>query len=129
MATLINNMPNIEHTLHQNVLVALDDMLDDAITSVRYMMLYGYSGVHYHKFRAVRGTDIYDTGLLYQDLQGYVDNAEQAFYVGSTLYYASFVHDGTRRVEPRPYLLDGVTLINSFDRIAKRELPKGIDHE
>lgn len=126
-------MPNVEHTLHQNVLVALDDMLDDAIASVRYMMLYGYSGVHYHKFRGVRGTDIYDTGLLYEDVQGYVDNAEQAFYVGSTLYYASYVHDGTNRltgsIEPRPYLLDGVTLINNFDSIAKRELPKGIDHE
>lgn len=127
MAKLINNIPQLIETIHNNVPAALEAIKDDGIDSVHYMMLHGYSEPHRHWVTGSIGTDIYDTGALYKDVQGLVNNEEQRVTFGNTLYYASYVHEGTRKVHARPYLEDGITLINDFAKKAAKELKKGIE--
>lgn len=46
------------------------------------------------------------TGALRRDIAGRADS--QAAYVGNSLHYARYVHDGTSRMAARPYLQEGI---------------------
>ncbi len=126
MARLINNTPLMLRRFRKNIPDALEAIKDDGIVSVHYMMLHGYSEVHRHWVTGGRGTEIYDTGLLYKDVQGLVDIEKKIVRLGNTLYYADYVHDGTKKVHARPYLVDGIETVNSFGKEVAQALSKGI---
>lgn len=125
---LTNNLPKIEKQMRKNVENALVAMGDDAVTSIQYMMLYGYSDPHPNRGKGKNNgyhTQIYDTGALFRDVQYHIDD-QNTIHVGNTLYYASYVHEGTRKLKGRPYITDGCTTVADFEGVAKKELKKGL---
>lgn len=89
---------------------AMSQQVDDAlIDSIQWQMLYGY-----HEPHGPDGhTEIYQTG----DLMGSVET-EKHYEFGSQFgwritasantYYASYVHNGTYKLNGRPFITDGV---------------------
>lgn len=53
-------------------------------------------------------TAIRDTGALMQDVQYEVDTADKSVLIYNTLDYALYVHEGTSKLQGRPYLVDGI---------------------
>lgn len=55
------------------------------------------------------GRPIWQTGDLQRDVNGEVEaSGKDTVDVGSSLFYAPFVHEGTSRMGGRPYIRDGV---------------------
>ena len=127
---LTNNLPKIVSQMRKNIDSALDAIGIEAVTSMQYMMLYGYSRPYKHRHTGITDTKIYDTGALYRDLKyvvgGNMPGEEKTVSFGSTLYYATYVHEGTKKVQARPYIEDGATAVADFEGVVKKELRKGI---
>lgn len=123
---LTNNMPNIIAQMHKNIEAALSAIETEAMVSMQYMMLYGYSRPYKHRHTGITDTKIYDTGALYKDLKAMTDENDTVHF-GSTLYYAEYVHEGTRKVQARPYIEDAASAVADFEGVVKKELEKGFD--
>lgn len=54
------------------------------------------------------GRPIWLTGALHRDVQ-YGNITDNSVDAGSTLHYAGFVHDGTRKMAARPYIPDSLS--------------------
>lgn len=70
---------------------------------------------------------IWQTGDLQRDVNHQVENsAPDTVDVGNSLFYAPFVHEGTRFMDARPYIrdaiMDGISVIK---KIAQSYLKKG----
>ena len=95
------------------------------VESVQNQMLYGYHTPHGPDHH----TEIVDTGRLFDSIQYEVQPTSQNAYtvnVGSTVEYAAYVHDGTWKLEGRPYIRDGA--YNSAEKqkeIYEKHLPNG----
>lgn len=122
--TLTNNIPQVLRQMQTNIDAALEAMGSEALVSMQYMMLYGYSRPYKHRHTGITDTKIYDTGALYNDLKYMVDD-ESSVHFGSTLFYAEYVHEGTRKVQARPYIEDAASAVADFEGVAKKELKKG----
>lgn len=122
---LVNNTKKIMDQMANNIDVALDYIGQDLVTAAQYMMLYGYSKPHKHRHTGITDTKIYDTGALYKDLKAQKDWYYDTVHVGNSLPYAVFVHEGTRKVEARPYLEDALYIADIEDA-AIEFLRKGI---
>ena len=84
--------------LEGNVAAALKAMGIKAVNLILYQMRQGY------------GKSIRITGDLQRDIEEYeTDEGAQVVHVGNTLNYAPYVHEGTRHMEGRPYILDGLS--------------------
>ncbi len=128
---LVNNMDKVVKQMRKNIGEALDAIGNEAIVSMQYMMLYGYSRPYKHRHTGITDTKIYDTGALYKDLKylvgGQMPGEEDTVHFGSSLYYAEYVHEGTRKVQARPYIEDAATTIADFKGVAEKELKRGFD--
>lgn len=124
-----NNMDTVVSQMKKNISSALDAIGNEAVVSMQYMMLYGYSRPYKHRHTGITDTKVYDTGALYKDLKyivgGNMPGEENTVSFGSTLPYASYVHEGTRKVQARPYIEDAATAVADFEGVAKKELAKG----
>lgn len=49
-----------------------------------------------------------DTGRLRNSITHAIDGDEQAAYIGTNVEYAEYVHNGTSRRKPQPFLTDAV---------------------
>lgn len=70
---------------------------------------------------------IYVTGDLIRDVNFKVMPQDEAVAVGNSLNYAMWVHEGTDRMPPRPYLRDAI--LNNrdvYEEVAAEHLGNGI---
>lgn len=78
-----------------------------AVEGVQNKMLYGYHTPHGEDGH----TAILDTGALFDSIEGKVKRASQNLVtvtVTAGTEYASYVHNGTYKLEGRPFITDGV---------------------
>lgn len=78
-----------------------------AVEGVQNKMLYGYHTPHGEDGH----TAILDTGALFDSIEGRVKRASQNLVtvtVTAGTEYASYVHNGTYKLEGRPFITDGV---------------------
>lgn len=82
-------------------------MVDTAVESVQYQILYGYKDPHGKDGH----TEIVDTGALFDSIKGDVKRQSQNLYtitVGTDRPYAVYVHNGTRYLKARRFITDGI---------------------
>lgn len=119
MATQVklkDNSKIILKTMDGNVEAALSAMGTKAVNLILWQMRQGY------------GKPIRITGDLQRDVQYEVDTGAQVVRVGNTLNYAKHVHDGTSRMNGRPYITDGLTgegHAKQLKAVAESALQKG----
>ena len=81
------------------------------VQNVRDQMVNGYGEVHPHAVTGGASSQIYDTGRLYNSITA--ETEQQAAYivqvsVGTDVEYAKYVHEGTYKLNGRPFIKDGV---------------------
>lgn len=121
MATRIvmtDNSGKILTQMDGNVERALEAVGVKAVNLILKQMQRGY------------GKPIRKTGDLQRDVNYSVDTAAQSVTVGNSLDYAEFVHDGTSKMEGRPYIRDALTGENhtrQLRQVAEAYLQEGFD--
>lgn len=114
----IDNSGKILTQLDGNVERALEAMGVKAVNLILYQMQRGY------------GKPIRQTGELQRDVNHDVNTAAQSVTVGNSKEYAPFVHEGTSKMEGRPYIRDALTgenHISQLRKVAEAYLKEGFD--
>ena len=93
----IDNSKEVLKQMNDNADRALNAVGIKAVNLILWQMRQGY------------GRPIRQTGDLQRDVSFAVHPDEKAVDVGNTLEYAPFVHDGTRKMQARPYISDALT--------------------
>ena len=66
-----------------------------------------------------------DSGRLRQSIQNQVNESENSVAIGSNVSYAAYVHEGTSRQPPQPFIRKSITQnISAINNIVKSELGK-----
>ena len=102
-----DNLQSFKAALHRKLDTAFEALSDESVTWVRDKMLHVYHDPHV----ADGHTEIYDTGALIDSIEAQVDTKLFLFHkldVGSPLDYASYVHNGTRKLKGRPFIRDAI---------------------
>ena len=113
-----DNSGKILTQLDGNVERALEAMGVKAVNLILYQMQRGY------------GEPIRQTGELQRDVNHDVNTASRSVTVGNSKEYAPFVHDGTSKMEGRPYIRDALTgenHVNQLRKVAEAYLKEGFD--
>lgn len=111
-----------EALIEQNVAAALEAIGIKSTELIIKMMQDGYHTPHGKDGH----TAIWDTGDLQRDVQYEVDS--DTVNVGNTLNYAHFVHEGTYKLEARPYIRDAITAgTEDLQKVAEAALKVGFD--
>jgi len=98
-----------------------------AVEVIQDYMMNNYSTVHYHSHSKNSDSRIYDTGTLMRSISSQVDFGTDTVAVGTNIEYASWVHNGTRKVEARPFIKDAVMdNVNMFNEIFAEYLAEGM---
>ena len=122
----IDNSAIILRRMDRNCTSAMKHIAEAYVESVQYQMLYGYHTPHGKDGH----TEILETGALFDSIQAVPYKVSQNTYgvrTGSDIDYAGHVHDGTSKLEGRPYIKDGVlNATNTVKEIVAEELPNGI---
>lgn len=109
MANMVfkDNSAVVLRKIGTNSQTAMQNAADMLVEAVQEKMLYGYHTPHGRPSH----TEIVDTGRLFESIQAAVKRDSQNAFsvdVGTDVEYAQYVHDGTSRVESRPFIRDGV---------------------
>lgn len=109
MANMVfkDNSAVVLRKIGTNSQTAMDNAASMLVEAVQEKMLYGYHTLH----GKPPHTEIVDTGRLFESIQAAVKRDSQNAFsvdVGTDVEYAQYVHDGTSRVESRPFIRDGV---------------------
>lgn len=109
MANIVfkDNSAVVLRKIGTNSRTAMQNAADMLVEAVQEKMLYGYHTPHGRPPH----TEIVDTGRLFESIQAAVKRDSQNAFsvdVGTDVEYAQYVHDGTSRVESRPFIRDGV---------------------
>ena len=109
MANMVfkDNSAVILRKIGTNSQTAMQNAADMLVESVQEKMLYGYHTSHGRPPH----TEIVDTGALFESIQAEVRRDSQNAFsvdVGTDKDYAIYVHDGTSKLEGRPFITDGV---------------------
>lgn len=109
MANMVfkDNSAVVLRKIGTNSQTAMQNAADMLVEAVQEKMLYGYHTPHGRPPH----TEIVDTGRLFESIQAAVKRDSQNAFsvdVGTDVEYAQYVHDGTSRVESRPFIRDGV---------------------
>ena len=91
-----DNSKIVLRTMEGNIEAALNAMGQAAVGMIVSQMQSGY------------GKPIRQTGNLMRDVQYETDAGAKLTRVGNTLEYSGFVHEGTSRMNGRPYIPDGL---------------------
>lgn len=103
----VDNTAIVQRQLDANCSEAMAAVAEVLVESVQNKILYGYSTPHGKDGH----TEILETGKLFDSIQAEPEKVSQNTYgvkVGSDVSYASYPHDGTSKLEGRPYIGDGV---------------------
>lgn len=87
-----------------------------AVEAVQEQMLYGYNTPHGPDGH----TEIVDTGALFDSIEATAVKASQNLVsvdVGTNVPYAGYVHDGTWKLEARPFLRDALMNESTQDKL------------
>lgn len=105
--------------LDKNASEAMNQVREKLVESVQEQMLYGYHTPHGPDGH----TEIVDTGALFDSITADWEKQSQNLFVANVgvpagtkpAQYASYVHNGTYKLESRPFITDGV--LNAQDAI------------
>lgn len=109
MAKFVDNSDIFIRAMQKGLGVAGEQAREIAVEGVQEMMLYGYHTPHGEDGH----TAILDTGALFDSIDGKVARASQnvvTVTVSAGTEYASYVHQGTYKLEGRPFIVDGINL-------------------
>lgn len=110
---IIDNTSKVRGALASQLAAAAEDVKDIALDNVLWQMMYGYHEPH----GADGHTEIYDTGALYQSIEADVGTSKFVglgvgdrftVEVSAGTEYASYVHNGTYKLNGRPFITDGI---------------------
>lgn len=110
----IDNTAIVLKKMDDNATKAMEAVAEVLVEAVQEKMLYGYHTPHGNPPH----TEIVDTGALFDSISAEPQKESQNTYgavVGTSLHYASYVHDGTSKLVGRPFIRDGV--MDSTDKI------------
>ena len=110
-----------------NIRDAASVVAEIAVEAVQWQMLWGYHDVHGMPDNP--HTEIVDTGRLFDRITGSVNrisnNYDQAV-VGTDVPYAVYVHEGTYKLNGRPFITDGLASAkDSMDAAIREAIKKG----
>lgn len=123
----IDNTAIVLRNMDSNCTAAMKDVAEVLVEAVQDKILHGYSTPHGNPPH----TEIVETGALFDSITAKPHKESRNTYgaaVGSSLHYASYVHDGTSKLVGRPFIRDGV--MDSTDRIREvlqNIIPNGFD--
>lgn len=112
--------------LRANANAAVETLGPMLVEAVQEQMLYGYHTPHGPDGH----TEIVDTGALFDSIDSASERQSENLYVvavGTNMSYAQYVHEGTYKLESRPFVEDGV--LNAQDKIQAvlaETLPNGM---
>lgn len=118
--------------LDSNIGQTMDRLAEVLVEAVQKQMLYGYHTPH----GADGHTEILDTGELFDSIAADWEKQSQnlcSLNVGVPTGtvpadYADFVHNGTNKLEPRPFITDGVmNAQEDIKKVCADNLPIGFD--
>lgn len=130
--TVKDNRDLVFRRLEANAEEAMKQLVELLPEKIQYQMLYGYHTPHGPDGH----TEIVDTGALYDSIAADYEKQSQNLYVVSAgvpagtkpAAYAGFVHNGTSRLEPRPFVTDGfLAAQEAAAEIFAANLPVGFD--
>ena len=107
MPNFVDNSEFFIKAMGRGLGVAADKCAQIAIDAVQEQMLYGYHTPHGEDGH----TEILDTGALFESIRGDVKRQSQnlaTVTVSANTSYASYVHQGTSKLEGRPFITDGI---------------------
>lgn len=102
-----SNVDLIIAAIRNNAEAALAAAGEIGVEAVQEKMLYGYNTPH----GADGHTEIVDTGRLFDSITSVVSRESQnlvSVAVGTNVEYAVYVHEGTYKLESRPFIRDGM---------------------
>ena len=126
--TFKSNLNAVLAAIHRNSGNAMNALKESAVAWVQDQMMHGYTDPHGPDGH----TEIYDTGALYDSIKASVESSGflklgHTLRVGSPLDYASYVHNGTRKLKGRPFLRDAMMLHHDeIETILKDNIKEGM---
>ena len=101
--------------------------LNENKSRVLYAMGIKSVGLINQQMKGGYGRPIQETGDLMRDVNFQVERSKpDTVDVGNSLEYASFVHEGTRKMQARPYIRDAIHGgIDQIQAVAEQEMKKG----
>lgn len=128
--TMVSNIPVVLQKLEANITAANERFVETLQESVQDKMLYGYHTPH----GADGHTEIVETGALFDSITAEAQKQSQNLYGVSVgvpqgtkpASYAQYVHDGTYKLEGRPFITDGaMDSVEKLQEIYEEYLPAG----
>lgn len=108
MATFTDNSEIFIKAMGRGLGAAGDAVAQICVDAIQEKMLYGYHTPHGEDGH----TEIVDTGALFDSIQASAKRQSQNLVTvtaSAGTDYASYVHNGTYKLEGRPFITDGVT--------------------
>lgn len=104
-------------------IVVNDDNTDEVIEKLGVAMARALEGIGIEAESDAAKICPVDTGRLRNSITHAVDGGEKAAIIGTNVEYAVYVHQGTSRQDPQPFLTDAVTQnAGKYRRIAEAAL-------
>lgn len=123
----VDNSAIVLRRMDSNCTKAMQAVADVLVEAVQEKTLYGYNTPHGNPPH----TEIVDTGALFDSIEASPGKVSQNTYVvnvGTNMHYASYVHDGTKKLTGRPFIKDGI--LEAGDQIRETLsaiIPNGFD--
>lgn len=105
-----SNLDLVLRTVRENNGNAAAKVEEIAVEGVQNRMLYGYKDVH--GLPDNPHTEIVDTGRLFDSITADSKRVSEntiTVEVGTDVPYSRFVHEGTRKLKGRPFIVDGIS--------------------
>ena len=126
--TVKNNVDVVLAQILSNAQAAMEECGQIGVEAVQEQMLYGYGTPHGPDGH----TEIVDTGRLFDSITATVEKVSQnvvSVNVGTNVPYAGYVHDGTYKLEARPFIRDAMMNPETQEKIKAaivQNLPNGL---
>ncbi len=130
---LKDNRDLVFRQLDSNAGQTMDKLVEVLVEAVQEQMMYGYHTPHGKDGH----TEIVDTGATFDSITADWEKQSQNLYTlnvgvpaGSVpADYVDFVHNGTNKLEPRPFITDGVlNAQEAIKEVCAENLPIGFNN-
>lgn len=113
---VVSRVEIIVDKVSSNALAAMQEVGQIGVEGVQYQMLYGYHTPHGEDGH----TEIVDTGRTFDSITTETEQVSPTrveTVVGTNVPYAIYVHDGTYKLEARPFVRDGIMSNETLGKI------------